>query len=42
MQQWNNYPKDNMAVSGLHTGVYMLIVTNKGTGEKLAQKIVVL
>jgi hypothetical protein len=42
VKQWNNYNEDNMAISGLRTGVYMLIVTNKGTNEKLTQKIVVL
>ena len=42
VRQWNNYNEDNMTVSGLHTGVYILIATNKGTSEKLMQKIVVL
>lgn len=42
LKQWNNYHEDNMAISGLHTGVYMLIVNNKGTSERLTQKIVVL
>ena len=42
VKQWNNYQDDNMVISGLHTGVYMLIITNKATSEKLAHKIVVL
>jgi hypothetical protein len=42
MQQWNSYHDDNMVIGGLRTGVYMLIVTNKATTERLAQKIVVL
>jgi hypothetical protein len=42
LKQWNNYHEDNMAISGLHTGVYMLIVNNRATNEKLTQKIVVL
>ena len=42
LKQWNNYHEDNMAISGLHTGVYMLIVNNKATSERLTQKIVVL
>jgi hypothetical protein len=42
MQQWNSFHDDNMVIGGLRTGVYMLIVTNKATTEKLAQKIVVL
>lgn len=42
MKQWNSYSDDNMVIGGLHTGVYMLIITNKATSERLAQKIVVL
>lgn len=42
IKQWNNYRDDNMAIGGLRTGVYMLIVTNKATSERLAHKIVVL
>jgi hypothetical protein len=42
LKQWYNYHEDNMAISGLHTGVYMLIVTKKGTSERLTQKLVVL
>jgi len=42
LKQWNNYHNDNMVIGGLRTGVYMLIVTNKATTERLAQKIVVL
>jgi hypothetical protein len=42
VKQWNNFRDDNMVISGLHTGVYMLIITNKATSERLAQKIVVL
>lgn len=41
MKQWNNYHEDNMSITGLHTGIYMLIVTNKDTNERLAQKIMV-
>ena len=42
VKQWNSYKDDNMVISGLHTGIYMLIITNKATSEKLAHKIVVL
>ena len=42
MKQWNSYRDDNMAIGGLRTGVYMLIITNKVTSEKAAHKIVVL
>ncbi|OQP65341.1 hypothetical protein A3860_16880 [Niastella vici] len=42
LKQWNNYHDDNMVIGGLRTGMYMLIITNKATTERLAQKIVVL
>ena len=42
LRQWNDYHDDNMVISGLRTGVYILIATKKGTSEKLMQKIVVL
>lgn len=41
MKQWNNYNEDNMSIPGLRTGIYMLIVTDKGTNERLTQKIMV-
>jgi len=42
LMQWNDYHKDNMVITGLRTGVYILIATNKGTSEKQMQKLVVL
>jgi hypothetical protein len=42
MKQWNSYHDDNVVIGGLKTGIYMLIITNKATSERLAQKIVVL
>lgn len=42
LKQWNDYHDDNMVITGLRTGVYILIATNKGTNEKLMQKLVVL
>lgn len=41
MKQWNNFHEDNMSITGLHTGIYMLIVTDKDTNERLIQKIMV-
>ena len=41
MKQWNSYNEDNMSITGLRTGIYMLIVTNKATNERLTQKIMV-
>jgi N-acetylmuramoyl-L-alanine amidase len=42
IKQWNDYHDDNMTISGLHTGIYILIAVNKSTSEKLMQKMVVL
>ncbi len=42
LKQWNDYHDDNMVITGLRSGVYILIATNKGTSEKLMQKLVVL
>ena len=42
LKQWNDYHNDNMVITGLRTGVYILIATDKGTSEKLMQKLVVL
>jgi hypothetical protein len=42
LKRWNDYHDDNMVITGLRTGVYILIATNKGTSEKLMQKLVVL
>lgn len=42
VKQWNDYQNDNLMIGGLHTGMYILIATNKNTSEKLMQKIVVL
>jgi len=42
LKQWNDYHNDNMVITGLRTGVYILVATDKGTSEKLMQKLVVL
>ena len=41
MKQWNSYHEDNMSITGLRTGIYMLIVTDKDTNSRLIQKIMV-
>ena len=41
MKQWNNYHEDNMSITGLRTGIYMLTVADKGSNEKLTQKIMI-
>ncbi|OQP53786.1 hypothetical protein A4H97_23105 [Niastella yeongjuensis] len=42
VKQWNDYHNDNMVISGLKTGVYVLIATKKESSERQMQKIVVL
>lgn len=42
LKQWNDFHNDNMVITGLRAGVYILIATNKETSEKLMQKLVVL
>lgn len=41
IKQWNNYHDDNMSITGLHTGIYMLTVADKGSNERLTQKIMI-
>jgi hypothetical protein len=41
IKQWNNYHEDNMSITGLRTGIYMLIVTDRNSNERLAQKIMI-
>jgi hypothetical protein len=42
VKQWSDYHDDNMVITGLHTGIYILIATNRNSSERLMQKIVVL
>jgi len=42
VKHWSNYHDDNMAITGLDAGVYMLVVINKATSEKQTQKIVII
>jgi hypothetical protein len=41
VRNWNNYHNDNLSISGLNAGVYMLLVTNKSTNERQTHKIVI-
>jgi len=42
VKHWNNYHDDNMTITGLNAGVYMLVVVNKATSEKQTQKVVII
>jgi len=41
VKNWNNYRSDNLVISGIKPGVYMLLVTNKVINEKQTHKIVI-
>jgi hypothetical protein len=42
VKNWKNYSSDNLMISGINVGVYMLLVTNKVTNERQTHKIVIL
>jgi len=42
VKHWSNYHDDNMAITGLDAGIYMLVVINKATTEKQTQKVVII
>jgi hypothetical protein len=42
VRHWNNYHNDNVVISGLNAGIYMLVVTNRATNERQSVKIVVM
>ena len=41
VKNWSNYHNDNLSISGLNAGVYMLLITNKATNERQTHKIVI-
>ena len=41
VKQWNNYTDGDLTVTGLKTGVYMLVVSEIGTNNKTVEKIIV-
>jgi hypothetical protein len=42
VKHWSSYHDDNMTITGLDAGVYMLVVINKATSEKQTQKVVII
>lgn len=40
-KNWSNYHNDNLMITGLNAGIYMLVITNKATNERQTQKIVI-
>jgi hypothetical protein len=42
VKHWSNYHDDNMTITGLDAGIYMLVVINKNTSEKQTQKVVII
>jgi hypothetical protein len=41
VRSWSNYHNDNLSISGLRAGVYMLLITSKATNERQTHKIVI-
>jgi len=41
VKNWNNYCNDNLMISGINAGVYMLLITNKVINERQTYKIVI-
>ena len=41
VKNWNNYHNDNLTISGISGGIYMLLITNKATNERQTHKIVI-
>jgi hypothetical protein len=42
VKHWSNYHDDNMTITGLDAGIYMLVVINRNTSEKQTQKVVII
>ena len=42
VKNWSNYHNDNLTISGINGGVYMLLITNKVTNERQTHKIVII
>lgn len=41
VQRWNSHKDNNLAISGLHAGMYMIMVTDKETSKRTVEKIVI-
>ena len=41
IRTWKGYKIPNIQLSGLQKGIYTLLISNRETGEKVAQKITV-
>jgi hypothetical protein len=41
VQRWNSYKDDNLAITGLRSGMYMIMVTEKDTNKRTVEKIVI-
>jgi hypothetical protein len=39
IKRWNNYSDDNITISGMQAGMYMLQVIDKNTAQKTVSKI---
>jgi hypothetical protein len=41
VKRWNSYKDDNLSITGLHAGMYMIMVTDKETNKRTVEKIVI-
>jgi len=41
IKQWPAHTQNSLTVNDLHAGIYMILVTDKNTGERITQKLVV-
>jgi hypothetical protein len=41
IQRWNNYSDDNITITGLQTGMYMLQVIDRNTKVKTVSKLLI-
>jgi hypothetical protein len=41
IKRWNSYKDDNLSITGLNSGMYMITVTEKATNTRTVEKIVI-
>jgi hypothetical protein len=41
VKRWNSYKNENLAITGLNSGMYMITVTDKETNKRTVEKIVI-
>lgn len=41
VKRWNSYKDDNLSITGLNSGMYMIMVTDKETNKRIIEKIII-